>query len=157
MSPQLGDTVHVHYIGRKDDGEVFDTSRESAAREAGIVDAERSYDPLTVTVGEGEVIEGFEAAIADMEEGETRTVTIPPDEAYGRRMTDRVFNYGREEFNDALADDKAPEVGMQIESDQGIRGELIDVDEDSVRVDFNHELAGETLEFEIELLEVVEA
>lgn len=157
MSPEFGDTVRVHYVGRKMNGDVFDTSRETAAEEAGILEPDRPYQPLELTVGENQVIEGFEAAVADMAVGETRTVEIAPAAAYGRKMADRVIEYGLEEFDDALADEKDPEVGMEIESENGIRGELIDIGDDYVRVDFNHELAGERLEFEIELLEVVEA
>ncbi len=79
-----GDTVLVHYHGSFPSGEVFDTSLEEEAKSAGLYDSRRDYTPLRFTLGAGQVISGFNDAIIGMEPGEEKTVTLPPEEAYGR-------------------------------------------------------------------------
>jgi FKBP-type peptidyl-prolyl cis-trans isomerase 2 len=80
-----GDTVRVHYHGSFPSGEVFDTSLEDEARSAGIHNPSRDYEPLQFTLGAGQVIQGFNDAIIGMEPGEEKTVTLPPEQAYGHR------------------------------------------------------------------------
>nr|MDO8135596.1 FKBP-type peptidyl-prolyl cis-trans isomerase [Candidatus Njordarchaeum guaymaensis] len=79
-----GDTVRVHYVGRFPGGKVFDTSMEKEAIRAGILQKERDYKPLVVKLGAGEVIKGFNDAIIGMKPGEEKTVTLRPEEAYGK-------------------------------------------------------------------------
>ncbi|MEK7833307.1 MAG: FKBP-type peptidyl-prolyl cis-trans isomerase, partial [Acidobacteriota bacterium] len=95
---KIGDAVKVHYSGKFDDGQVFDSS------EGG--------DPLGFTVGAGHVIPGFDAALIGMQIGETKNVVIPPEQAYGERMEELVQTISREQFN---LGDVAPELGMAIE------------------------------------------
>ncbi len=78
-----GDKVSVFYVGRLDDGTLFDTNNESVARSAGIYNAQRQYVPFEFTLGAGQVIAGFDKAVTGMKVGETKTVMIPPEEAYG--------------------------------------------------------------------------
>ena len=80
-----GDTVRVHYHGSFPSGEVFDTSLEDEARSAGIFDSRRDYKPLQFKLGAGQVIQGFNDAIVGMAPGEEKTVTLPPEQAYGHR------------------------------------------------------------------------
>ncbi len=89
---QEGDKVLVDYVGTFQDGEVFDTSYGSVAREAGIYDERRTYSPLGFTLGSGQMIEGFDEAVTGMEEGENKTVTIPPEKAYGMPDPSRIIN-----------------------------------------------------------------
>jgi peptidylprolyl isomerase len=139
MAAATGDTVRVHYRGTLADGTEFDASKDRA--------------PLEFQLGQGVVIPGFEAAVTGLEPGEHRTVTIPPEEAYGptnEALIQRVEA-------DAFAED--PYVGGHVDiiAPDGSRlpGVITAVDEQSAVLDFNHPLAGKTLTFEIELVEIV--
>lgn len=137
----VGDTVRVSYEGRLDDGTVFDSSLAG--------------DPLEFTLGTDEVIQGFEQAISGMESGQSKTVTLDPDEAYGDRDEDLVFTVEREQ----LPEDLDPDVGdrLQVRPQEGDAFEVhvADVGDDRVVLDANHPLAGQELTFEIELVEIV--
>lgn len=134
-----GDTVRVHYTGTLDDGTVFDSS----------VDGE----PLEFTVGEGEVIDGFDQAVLGMKPGESKTVHIPVDEAYGSYNDELVFDMERSKFpDDVEVDDRFT---LTRTDGQQISIKVIAVTESTVTVDANHQLAGEDLNFEIELVEIL--
>ncbi|MFP4174374.1 MAG: peptidylprolyl isomerase [Halobacteriales archaeon] len=151
MAVTEGDTVKVEYVGKHEDGDVFDSSREDVAVEAEIAHPNREYEPLEFEVGAGEVVQGFDEGVVGMEEGETDEITVPPEKGYGERSEENVVEYDREEFRESLGEE--PEVGMHIHTEQA-HGNIIEVEDDAVTVDFNHELAGETLVFEIEVVEV---
>jgi len=153
MAIETGDTVSIEYVGRLDDDTVFDTSRESVA-EAEALDhhPDRGYDPLTVEIGAGEVIEGLEDGLVGLEVGDEETVTIAPEAAYGEHTDDRVVEYDAEEFEGMIG--REPEVGLELQTEEGLPGSVTSVDDDTVLVDFNHELAGETLAFEVEIVSV---
>lgn len=155
MAIETGDQVSLEYVGRLTDGTVFDTSRESVAEEAGLLEAQpnREFSPLTVEIGSNRIIEGLEEGLLGLEAGDTETITIPPEKAYGEPDEDNVIEHDREEF-DQMLQGAEPEVGMQIQTEQGAVGEIVAVEDDVVRLDFNHELAGETLEFEVEIVDV---
>jgi len=154
MTITTGDDVTFEYTGRLDDGTVFDSSRESVAEDAGLVEAQpdREYAPLTVEVGSGEVIEGMEEGLLGMAAGETETIEIPPEKAYGEWTEDHVQEFDTDELSEMLG--QTPEEGAFLEAQNGQHGEIIHVDDETVRVDFNPDLAGETLEFEIEVVDV---
>ena len=132
---EAGDTVKVHYTGRLADGTVFDTSVGS--------------EPMEFTLGEGRLIPGFEQAVTGMQVGESKTVTIPVDEAYGQRRDELIIEVER----DKLPADIEPEVGMQLPTSQG-NVTIIEVSETTVKIDANHPLAGQDLTFDIELVEI---
>ncbi|WP_298269782.1 peptidylprolyl isomerase [Geobacter sp.] len=137
-----GDTVKVHYTGRLTTGEMFDSS-------------EPGGEPMEFTIGQGEVIPGFEAAVIGMSPGESRTVTIPVDQAYGERMEEMVAEVERQ----FLPEGAEPEVGHQYEVTQE-GGDVFNVTvtaltDTHVTLDANHPLAGHDLVFEIKLLEIV--
>jgi FKBP-type peptidyl-prolyl cis-trans isomerase 2 len=156
MSIDTGDSVTIEYTGRLDDGSVFDTSRESVAEESGLAtdQPDREYGPLTVEVGENRIIEGLEEALIGQESGAKPTVAIPPEKAYGPWSEDQVREYERGEFEEMVGDE-LPQEGAYLETQEGNLAEVVHVDESVVRVDFNHALAGETLEFDVEIVEVV--
>ena len=136
MPIKKGDTVRAHYTGTLDDGTVFDSSRER--------------DPLEFVLGKGMLIPGFEAAVEGREVGETVTVTIAPEDAYGLRVEEAVQKVPREAF--AQIPDLA--VGMQLhgESPQGPMSVVVkEITDDGVVVDANHPLAGETLHFAVKV------
>lgn len=138
MPVKRGDTVKVHYHGSLDDGTLFDSSE--------------GRDPLSFTVGAGQVIPGFEAAVEGLEIGERVTVRIEPDDAYGPRHEELTHTVSRSEF----AQD--PYVGgmVNLVSDEGVEltGRIVSVEGDDVALDFNHPLAGERLTFEIEVMDI---
>ena len=129
-----GDTVHVHYHGTLDDGEVFDSSRGGT--------------PFEFTVGVGDVIVGFDDAVRGLALGESVTVTLPPAQAYGERSEDLVFEL------DAAAAPEGLEVGDRVRLANGSAATVLEITESLVQVDANHALAGKTLTFEIELVAI---
>jgi len=135
-----GNTVKVHYTGKLDDGSQFDSSVGG--------------EPLEFALGSGGIIPGFENAVLGMAAGETKTVKIPSDEAYGPHQLDKVQEVERDKF----PADIQLEVGRRLQA-VAAGGETLDlvivaVGEASVTLDFNHPLAGKDLTFELELVEV---
>lgn len=134
------ETVKLHYTGKLNDGQIFDSSLER--------------EPLEVTLGEGRLIPGFEKGLVDMKINEKKTITIPKEEAYGDIM-DELFQKVPTEH---LPQDIKPEVGMGLvtRNPDGSERELrvTEVMDDFIIVDANHPLAGQDLTFELELLEI---
>lgn len=135
-----GDTVSVHYTGKLKDGEVFDTSQ--------------NRDPLNVVMGQGQVIPGFEEALLGMKGGESKTVEIPVDKAYGPRREELVAAVPKSQLPDGLK----PEVGQTLTAEQKdgtkLHALVTDVTDDTMTIDANHPLAGQDLTFELELVEI---
>lgn len=135
-----GDKVKVHYTGKLDDGTVFDTSKDRR--------------PLEFEVGSGSVIPGFEQGIIGMETGETKTISIPPEEAYGASREELVVDVKKTDFPDNIT----PAIGQQLQIHQpggnSINVIVTDMKEDIVTLNANHPLAGKTLTFDIELVEI---
>ncbi|GAA0271490.1 FKBP-type peptidyl-prolyl cis-trans isomerase [Halobacterium noricense] len=155
MPIATGDAVTFEYTGRLEDGTVFDTSREVVAEEAGLTDAEldREYTPLTIDVGTHQVIEGMENGLIGLEEGEAATIEIPPEEAYGKWDEADVQEFDTAELEEMIGG-QTPEEGGYLEAENGRQGEIVHVDDETTRVDFNHELAGKPLAFDVEILDV---
>ncbi|WP_416841639.1 FKBP-type peptidyl-prolyl cis-trans isomerase [Haloferax sp. DFSO52] len=153
MAIETGDAVSLEYVGKLTDGTIFDTSRPDVAEEAGLAEAQpdREYEPLTVEVGAGTVIEGLDEALVGMEVGDEEAIEIPPEKAYGEPSEDRIREHDTEQLRDILGDD--PEEGMYVQTQQGGLGEIVHADDEVVRIDFNHELAGKTLVFDIEIVD----
>lgn len=160
MTISDGDVVEIEYTGRLEDGTLFDTSDRGLAEESGLAaeHPDRAYEPLTVNVGEGKVIEGLEEALRGLSEGESTAVQIPPEKAYGPYKQSRVAEYDRDAFEKMLSDhdmDGDLEIGFEVEGkESGLPGEVTEIRDDVVVVDYNHELSGETLEFEIDVIDV---
>lgn len=135
------DTVQIHYTGSLDDGSVFDSSKDR--------------EPLEFTLGAQQVIPGFEEGVLGMEVGETKSIHIPVDQAYGERRKDLVIQVGIDQFPDGMT----PEVGQQYElrtqSGQAIPARVAGLTEDEVLLDANHPLAGLDLNFELELVAIL--
>ena len=140
MPAKDGDTVLVHYTGTLDDGTMFDSSREGA--------------PLEAVLGQRMLIPGFETAIVGMNVGDTKTVTIPPEQAYGERMEDLIIVLPKEEIPAHMT----PEVGMLVqlatEDEEEFEAMITDIGDEGLTLDANHPLAGEALTFELELMEI---
>lgn len=153
---EVGKTAIVHYTARmvdgEEEGEVVDTTDVDVALETGVYYGHRNYEPLSFTVGEDEVLTGIDEAVKDMDRGEERSVVLPPEETFGQYDPEQVVEFPREEIESRS--DKTAEVGELVTTDTDQTGWIVDVDEETVTIDFNHELAGERLEFEIKVLDV---
>jgi FKBP-type peptidyl-prolyl cis-trans isomerases 2 len=139
MAVQKGDKVAIHYIGRLKDGKEFDNSYENG-------------EPIKFEVGGGMVIPGFDEGVIGMEIGDKKTIVIPPEQAYGERMEEYVFDVSKSEFpKDADIHEGAI---FQMQSDQGevIPVVISKIEGDTVYLDANHPLAGKELTFEMELV-----
>lgn len=138
---QQGDTVHIHFEGTSQDGEIFASSHEGR--------------PVEFTLGEGKVIPGIEEAVAGMSEGESKTVQLPSHKAFGNRREELVVTVDREEVptNENL------EVGQRVQFQRKDGGHLeatvTDISDSSVTIDANHPLSGKGVTFEIELVRIV--
>jgi len=144
-----GDRVRVAYVGRTEDGTVVAASSRRFAREGEPAPPEER-SPLSFVVGRGEVIAGVEEAVVGAEPGETVRTTVPPAKAYGEYDPEKRREYDREAFEAMVG--QPPEVGLHVEAANDLHGDVTAVTDDSVAVDFNHELAGETLRFELRVL-----
>ncbi|MUV61180.1 peptidylprolyl isomerase [Halobacterium sp. CBA1126] len=151
-----GDRVRLAYVGRFENGSVFATSDPEVAAEHGLLEAQGKdrdeYEPLSFTVGRGDVIEGLEDAVVGMRVDEEAEVTVPPEAAYGEHDPERVREYDPEAFEAMVGE--PPEVGLHVEAENGLHGDVTAVTDDHVVVDFNHELAGKTLIFDVRVLAV---
>lgn len=134
------DTVKVHYTGKLKNGQVFDSSLER--------------DPLQFTVGEGQMIKGFDEAVNGMALNEKKVVEIPSEEAYGERNEQLIQEVGK----DQLPEDMNPQVGQTLvatnEAGQQTHVLVAEVADNHIKIDANHPLAGKDLVFEIELVEI---
>ena len=136
-----GDTVLVHYRGQLKDGSVFDQSSEN--------------DPLQFTIGSGTLIPDFEEAVLGMEGGDSKTISVSAERAYGNHREDLIINVNRSQFPDHIE----PAVGQQLQLTQPNGNPLMvtisEVSTEEVTLDANHPLAGKDLTFEIKLVEIV--
>ena len=135
-----GDTVKVHYHGTLDDGTVFDSSHER--------------DPLSFTLGQGEIIPGFENAVQSMSQGESKKVSIPPEEAYGQRQEDNMLQVNQTDIPEEINPEKGMVLQVKTQDEQSRNVTVAEVTDETVTLDGNHPLAGENLNFEINLVEV---
>jgi peptidylprolyl isomerase len=144
-----GDRVKVHYTGRLDDGTVFDSS-ECSEDDCGC-----DHGPMEFVIGGGQVIPGFDKGVLGLEIGESKTIHIPVDEAYGERIEEMVATVPRADLPPELT----PEVGQQLEvtqeDGQVFQVLITEVDADSITIDANHPLAGQALNFDVKLVEIV--
>jgi peptidylprolyl isomerase len=135
-----GDTVSVHYTGTLESGEVFDSSR--------------GRDPLEFQMGAGQVIAGFDRAVEGLEVGDSRTVRIEPEAAYGVPQDHLVIDVPHEQFPSEIDPAVGQQIQVQVAPGEEHVARITDVQDDAVRLDLNHPLAGETLTFEVELVSI---
>lgn len=136
---QNGDTVTVNYTGKFEDGTIFDTSMVEGR------------EPITTKLGEGNLIRGFENGLMDMSAGEKKTITINPTDAYGEYMEEMIQEVPKTQMPGEV------EVGITLQADTQmgpVNFIVKEVKEESVVLDANHPLAGKTLVFDLEVIEV---
>ena len=135
-----GDTVSVHYKGTLDDGTIFDSS------EGG--------DPISFTIGGGEVISGFESAIEGMSVGDEKTEKIESENAYGPRRDELVFRVGREQLPDGSEVEVGDVLRLGFPDGSSAAVQVAQMDDASLTLDANHPLAGKDLTFELRLVAI---
>lgn len=131
---QDGDSVAVHYRGTTDDGVEFDSSR--------------GRSPLEFEVGAGQMIAGFDAAVHGMAVGDTVTVRLESAEAYGERDESLILEFPASDAPEGV------KVGDPVTLNNGARAVVLEVTDEIVRIDANHQLAGQALTFEIEMVSI---
>ena len=140
IQAKSGDTVRIHYTGTLDDGTQFDSSA--------------GQEPLEFVLGLGQVIIGFDKAVEGMAVGDSKSVRLDADDAYGQHQPELVQEVPRS----ALPDEIQPAKGMALQSTspEGRTTNLLvtAVTDESIVVDANHPLAGQALSFDIELIEI---
>ena len=147
-----GDTVQVNYIGRLTNGKLFDTSIKEEAQKAGFP-LRPSYAPISFKVGAGQMIPGFDAAVVGMKQGEEKTVSLPPEQAYGAKRDDAIISVPVARIGNS----SSIKAGALLHAQNGATGKVVEIAGGIAKVDFNHELAGETLVFTIRMVFVQKA
>ncbi|MFH1392045.1 MAG: FKBP-type peptidyl-prolyl cis-trans isomerase [Candidatus Diapherotrites archaeon] len=135
---ETGDSIKVDYVGKfPDTGEIFDKSE--------------GRGPLEFTVGAGQMIKGFDSAVLGMKLNEEKTVTIPPEDAYGTADSGQKFEVPLSQL------DEGAEVGSPVYASNGSEGKIIEINGENAVIEFIHPLAGKTLEFWIKVVEINKA
>lgn len=138
MPAQIGDTVNIHFTGTLDDGKVFDSTRDQ--------------DPFQFTLGQKQIFPEIEEAVMAMEQGDTKDVSIAPENGFGAYRDDLVSKVAR----NVIPADIEVKKGIRLKVQNGDENEfavtVTDLDDESVTLDANHPLAGQRLNFQIELV-----
>jgi len=137
---KAGDTVHIHYTGTLRDGSVFDSSD--------------GREPLSFTLGSGQIIPGLDAALDGMTVGEAKTVTIPPEQAYGPHDPQARQAIPRDQIPADIPLEPGTMLQMQTPDGQAIPVTVAEADDQQVVLDANHPLAGQELTFAVEIVAI---
>lgn len=138
MAAAQGDTVHIHYTGRLEDGTPFDSSQ--------------GREPLEFVLGSGQVIPGFDDAVSGMAVGESKTVTIAADRAYGAKREELILDVPRSDLPGGLEPQLGHHLQMSTPDGQTFQVEVVGTSDEGIVLDANHPLAGKDLTFDIELV-----
>jgi peptidylprolyl isomerase len=150
---QEGDFVEIDYVGRlKDTGEIFDLTDEALAKKENIFNEKFKYGPVRLIIGEGFVLKGLEEALIDMKIGDEKTVTLPPEKAFGQRKAELVKIVSENELRKQKIN---PIPGMILDMGE-YRAKIQSVNSGRVRLDFNNPLAGRDIEYKVKVNKKVE-
>lgn len=141
MEVKNGDMVKVHYTLKAEAGETIESSAGSA--------------PLEFKLGEGKMIPGFEKGVIGMKQGESKTITVPSEEAYGLREERKIFEFSREKAPAVFDPNIGQTVRMHALDGSSFTVTIVDITEKAFIMDANHPLAGKNLVFDLELVEIV--
>ena len=138
---KLGDTVKIHFTGKMQDDTVVETSQDRG--------------PLEFKIGEGDVISGLEQGIIGMQVGDKKTLKISPEKAFGPPREELVVDLKKDDFPEGIKLAVGVHLNIQASDGQTYKVKVVDVKEDTITLDANHPLAGVTLIFDVELIEIV--
>ncbi len=139
MAIKEGSKVTLHYTGTLDDGSVFDSSE--------------GREPLTFTVGQHQVICGFEEGVEGLNTGDEKKIDITPEHGYGPKHEQMVQKVPKELFKD-FSPEKGQQIGLMSKEGQQMMATVVDVDDKMVTLDLNHPLAGKNLHFQVKIVAV---
>jgi FKBP-type peptidyl-prolyl cis-trans isomerase 2 len=137
---QIGNIVKVHYTVKDSDNQIFETSRGSS--------------PLKFEIGSGSVMPRLDEELQGMQVGDKKTFTVPPEEGYGERQNDLIGTVKKSSFPDHITPTLGQEVQIQLAHGGAVGVTIIGIEGEQVTLDGNHPLAGHSLEFEIEMLDI---
>lgn len=141
VKAKTGDTVKIHFTGKMQDDTVVETSKDRG--------------PLEFKIGEGNVISGLEQGIIGMQVGDKKTLTISPQEAFGLPRQELMVDLNKDDIPEGIKLAVGIHLDIQASDGQKFKVKVVDVKEDTVTLDANHPLAGVTLIFDVELIEIV--
>ena len=158
MKVQKGDVIRLNYTGRvKETGEIFDTTYEEVAKEAGIYSENAVYGPVPIAVGAGHVLKGLDEQLEGLEVGKKYEITVPPEKGFGKRDPKLVKTFTLGQFRrQGIYPFPGMPVEIETESGRKLKGKVMTVSGGRVRVDFNHPYAGKHLVYEVEIIEKIE-
>lgn len=140
MQAKDGDKVKVHYHGKLSNGETFDSSQ--------------GREPLEFTVGEGQVIKGFDEGVRGMQVGDKKTVEINSEDAYGSKDEKNIIEFPRNQFPPDMKAEKGMQLMLSSGDGQQFPVVVVDIKDDVIVLDANHPLAGQKLIFDIEMMDI---
>ena len=135
-----GDTVKIRITEKMEDGTVAESSQDRG--------------PLEFKIGEGNVISGLEQGVIGMKTGDKKSITIPPEDAFGQPHEELVIDLNKSEIPEGIKLSVGVHLNIQTSDGQVFKVKIVDVKEDTVTLDANHPLAGATLNFYVELIEI---
>ena len=138
---QADSTVKIHYTGKLEDGEVFDSSKDR--------------EPLQFTLGTNQVIPGFESGVMNMNVGDKKEITIEPEDAYGPVVQEMILQIPASQFPEDHTPAMGDQYGLKSPDGKEMAVRVIEIGEENIILDANHPLAGKKLIFELELMEIV--
>ena len=137
---KLGDTVKINFTGKLQDGTVIETSK--------------GRDPLEFKIGEGNVISGLEQGVIGMAAGDKKTIAVSPDDGFGQPREDLVVDLKKSEFPEDVEFGEGAYLNIESSDGKQFKAKVVEIKEDSVILDANHPLAGVTINFDVELVEI---
>jgi FKBP-type peptidyl-prolyl cis-trans isomerase SlpA len=140
MQITIGSKVTMHFALRLADGTVADSSFDD--------------EPVSFVVGDGALDKGLELALIGLRAGDHQTLTLMPGQAFGARDEAALQWVKRDRFPAELALEEGQIIGFTGQAGEDVAGAVIEIQDERVRVDFNHPLAGREIEFEVEILAV---
>ena len=151
-----GTIVHVDYeLYNNETGDLIETTREAVAKEHENHQENRTYEPMVCVVGGGQLIPGFEAALADAKKGKETEVVIAPEDAYGEKDAEQVETISIDKLIRAVQDPNALYIGAPV-TINGRQGQLSYLAAGRARIDYNHPMAGKSLKYSFNVVDVIE-
>lgn len=153
MAIEEGDFIRLNYTGKvQETGDIFDTTYVEVAEEAGLKTENKTFGAIPIAVGTGHVLKGLDKGLVGMEAGEKKTIEVAPEDGFGLRDPKLLQLIPMREFQ---KQNMKPHVGMNITL-EGHTGKIRSISGGRVTVDFNHEFAGKTLIYDVEVEKIIE-
>jgi peptidylprolyl isomerase len=138
---KLGDTVKIHFTGKLQDETIIETSKNS--------------DPLEFKIGEGNVISGLEQGVIGMAAGDKKTIAVSPEDGFGQPQKDLVVDLNKSEFPENVEFEVGTYLNIESSDGKEFKAKVVEIKGETVTLDANHPLAGATINYDVELIEIV--